>query len=349
MTDPPADADRAHWSGRRVLVTGGAGFIGSHLVDALLARGASVVVLDDLSNGRRENLAAAEAAVAAGHGALAVRVGDVTDPAVLAEACDGAEVVFHQAAIASVPRSVAEPVRYLDVNATGTMRLLLAARAAGVRRVVNAGSSSFYGDQPGFPRMETMAPDVRSPYAAAKAAGEFAVQAIAAEGGLDGVTLRYFNIFGPRQRPDSPYAAVIPRFAVAMLRGEPVRLFGDGRQTRDFTFVANAVHANLLAGARPEPLGGTVLNVAAGERRTVTDLVARLGALVGREAHVERVPPRPGEVRHSGASLDRARRILGYEPVARFEDGLAETVAWCRAWVEAHGGDGEASSAETTA
>ena len=322
------------YTGRRVLVTGGAGFIGSHLVDALVADGASVAVIDDLSNGRRENLAEAERVAAeSATAALDLHVGDITDRDRLAEACRDAEVVFHQAAIASVPRSVAEPLRYLHVNATGTLAVLLAARAAGVRRVVHAGSSSFYGDQPGFPRVETMAPDIRSPYAAAKAAGEFAARAMAAGDGPDTATLRYFNIFGPRQRPDSPYAAVIPRFATAMLRDEPLRLHGDGSQTRDFTFVGNAVLANLLAGSHPEPLGGAVFNVAAGERRTVRELIDRLEGLLGVRARVQSAPPRPGEVMHSGGAIDRAVERLGYRPSVGFADGLEATVRWCRAWV----------------
>ncbi len=322
------------YTGRRVLVTGGAGFIGSHLVEALVADGASVVVIDDLSNGRLENLAEARGLVeASGSADLELHIGDITDRDLLAEACRDAEVVFHQAAIASVPRSVAEPVRYLHVNATGTLAVLLAARAAGVRRVVHAGSSSFYGDQPGFPRQETMSPDIRSPYAAAKAAGEFAARALAAGSGPDTATLRYFNIFGPRQRPDSPYAAVIPRFATAMLREEPLRLHGDGSQTRDFTFVGNAVLANLLAGRHPEPLGGAVFNVAAGERRTVRELIDRLEGLLGVRARVQAAPPRPGEVMHSGGSIARATEVLGYRPAHGFADGLEATVRWCRDWV----------------
>lgn len=317
-----------------MLVTGGAGFIGSHLVDALVARGASVVVLDDLSNGREDNLSAARAVAKQGPGELEIRIGDVTDRAMIAGACRGVEVVYHQAAIASVPRSVAEPVRYLDANATGTLEVLLAARAAGVRRVVYAGSSSFYGDQPEFPRIESMSPDIRSPYAAAKAAGEFSARAMAAgDDDFDAVTLRYFNIFGPRQRPDSAYAAVIPRFATAMLCGESVRLHGDGEQTRDFTYVGNAVHANLLAGAYRGRLDGAVFNVAAGQRRTVRELIDHLSALCGVTAEIEVSPPRPGEVRHSAASIEAAARTLGYQPIAEFEAGLSATVEWCRAWV----------------
>jgi UDP-glucose 4-epimerase len=333
------------WTGRRVLVTGGAGFIGSHLVDALLERGASVVVLDDLSNGRPDNLSAARAAADRGPGELEIRTGDVTDRAAIADACRGVDVVYHQAAIASVPRSVAEPVRYLDANATGTLEVLLAARAAGVRRVVYAGSSSYYGDQPAFPRVESMAPDIRSPYAAAKAAGEFSARALAAgDDDFDAVTLRYFNIFGPRQRPDSAYAAVIPRFATAMLRGESVRLHGDGEQTRDFTYVGNAVHANLLAGEHPGRLAGAVFNVAAGQRRTVRELIDHLSQLCGVTPDIELAEPRPGEVRHSAASIEAATQTLGYQPIAAFEAGLAATVDWCREWVAA-GAAGEAGTA----
>ncbi|MFK7962065.1 MAG: NAD-dependent epimerase/dehydratase family protein [Phycisphaerales bacterium] len=317
------------YAGRRVVVTGGAGFIGSHLVDALVAFGAHVVAFDDLSNGSRDNLTGACAA-----GATLV-VGDLRDDAALRETIAGSHVVFHQAAIASVPRSVEEPVAYVDVNAGGTMAALDAARDGGVRTFVYAGSSSFYGDRPGFPRRESMAPDIRSPYAAAKGAGEFSVRAYAQCFDFDAVTLRYFNIFGPRQRPDSPYAAVIPRFATAMLRGEPIRVFGDGKQTRDFTYVDNAVHANLLAGAGERFLRGETVNVAAGAPRTVLDLVARLEALIGVPAKIEHAEARRGEVRDSAACIDAARELLNYEPVADFDVGLARTVDWCRAWHEA--------------
>lgn len=313
------------WSGRRVLVTGGAGFIGSHLVEALVERGAEVRVFDDLSNGRRENLEAVA-------DRIEFTVGDIRDADAVRAAAEGCDLVHHLAAIASVPRSVKEPDLYLDVNATGTMNVLEAARLAGARRVVYAGSSSWYGDQPGFPRVETMPPDVRSPYAAAKASGEFLARSYAACYELDAVTLRYFNIYGPRQRPDSPYAAVIPRFTMSMLRGEPVRVFGDGEQTRDFTYVANAVHANVLAAECGTRLEGVTVNVACGERRSVNALVARLAEATGIEPVVEHAEERPGEVRHSTADIGLAAERIGYAPVTEFDEGIDATVDWCRAW-----------------
>lgn len=308
---------------RRVCVTGGAGFIGSHLCDALVQAGAQVCVLDDLSNGRTENLA---------HLAEKIRFvrGSILDPVALQRATEGASIIFHEAAITSVPRSVREPELYHEVNATGTLRVLEAARAIGNCRVIYAASSSAYGDQAGdgsTPKVETMCPQPLSPYAATKYAGEHLMRAYAHCYGLSCVSLRYFNIFGPRQRADSPYAAVIPIFAEAMMSGRAMRIFGDGLQTRDFTHVSNAVHANMLAATTANPLRGQVVNIACGESYSLLDLVRRMGELLSREPAYELAEARVGEVKHSRACIDAARELLGYEPVMRFEKGLADAVA----------------------
>jgi UDP-glucose 4-epimerase len=308
----------AAYRDRRVCVTGGAGFIGSHLVHALAGHGAQITVIDDLSNGRAENLDGLEG--------VRLHTASILDPAALAEALDGSEIVFHLAAVASVPRSVNEPALYFAVNAMGTQAILETARTAGASRVVYAASSSAYGDQPGMPRVETMPPDPRSPYAAAKCIGEHLVQAYARSCGLPGISLRYFNIFGPRQRPDSPYAAVMPRFADALLASRPAVIYGDGGQTRDFTHVANAVHANLLAGATARPLTGEIVNVACGRSASVMEILETMARLLGVQPAHECEPPRPGEVRDSLADVSLAREVLGYEPIVDLESGLRETV-----------------------
>lgn len=306
------------YEGRRVCVTGGAGFIGSHLCDALVRGGAHVAALDDLSNGLESNLADSHVRL--------VR-GSILDDAALAAAFDGAEVVFHLAAVASVPRSVEEPKLSFDVNASGTQRVLQGARAAGAQRVVYASSSSVYGDQPGQPRVETMTPDPRSPYAASKLSGEYLLTAFAHCYPLSTVSLRYFNIFGPRQRPDSPYAAVMPVFAAQLRSGREVLVYGDGTQTRDFTHVSNAVHANLLAGVCARELRGEVVNIACGGSTSVNDLVAAVARRLGVDARIAYAPARVGEVQHSRASIDAARDLIGYAPVMSFEEGLADTLA----------------------
>lgn len=314
------DARFASYARRSVCVTGGAGFIGSHLVDALLRTGARVTVIDDLSGGRRGNLPAT--------GVRFIR-GSVLSPEALATATEGAEIVFHLAAVPSVPRSVAEPLHSWHANADGTLAVLEAVRRSGAR-CIYAASSSAYGDRPGLPRVETFPPDPRSPYAAAKLAGEHLVRAYAACYDLEAVSLRYFNIFGPRQRPDSAYAAVIPRFIRQVLDGGRPVIFGDGLQTRDFTFVANAVHANLLAGLATGPLDGRVINVASGERRSLRELVRAIGEIMGVPIEPAFAPARTGEVQHSLADLSRARERLGYTPIVSFEAGLAGTVEWLR-------------------
>jgi len=302
------------------LVTGGAGFIGSSIARELVQRGDRVRVLDDLSTGNRENLADVA-------GSIAFIEGSLAKPRVVRTAVAGTDYVFHQGALASVPRSIEDPVATNTANATGTLLLLAAAREARVRRVVYAASSSAYGDQPELPKVETMLPSPLSPYAASKLAGEHYCQAFTACYGLETVCLRYFNIYGPRQDPQSPYAAVIPRFIAAMLRGQRPVIYGDGEQSRDFTFIADCVAANLLAATAPNA-AGQVLNVACGERHSLNKLVALLNRVLGTAIEPIYEPARRGDVRHSQASIAAARRLLGYEPRFSLEQGLRQTVAW---------------------
>lgn len=306
----------------RSLVTGGAGFIGSHLVAALLTRGEQVVVLDNLSTGKRANLAGLT-------GRFEFVEGDVADPAAAARACAGVEVVYHQAALASVPRSIEAPLDSHAACATGTLVMLDAARKAGARRFVYAASSSCYGDQPTSSKRESDLPSPLSPYAAAKLAGEMYCLAFHRSYGLETVALRYFNVFGPRQDPHGAYAAVIPRFIDAWLKGERLVLYGDGRQSRDFTYVENVVAGNLLAAESPRA-AGRVLNLASGRSYSLLDLIASLETLLGRAADVRREPARVGDVRDSLADITLARELLGYEPVVDFHEGLRRTLAWYR-------------------
>jgi nucleoside-diphosphate-sugar epimerase len=303
------------------LVTGGAGFIGSSIVRALLARGDAVRVLDNFSSGKRENLAGLARDVE-------LVEGDVRAEADLARALAGVELVFHEAAIASVPRSLVDPVTNHDVNATATLKLLLGAKAAGVRRVVYAASSAAYGDEPTLPKLETMPPAPLSPYAVSKLAGELYCQIFATAYGLETVSLRYFNVFGPRQDPASEYAAVIPRFITAALAGKGVTIYGDGEQSRDFCFIDNCVAANLLAGAAPAArVSGRVLNVACGAATSLNELVETLGTILGAPIAVTYEPARVGDVKHSRADIAEARARLGYEATTSFVDGLGRTVA----------------------
>jgi UDP-glucose 4-epimerase len=314
--------------GARVLVTGGAGFIGSHLTEVLALLGASVVVIDDLSGGSKENLK--------GMQNVTLVEGSILDRKVLAECMRGSRYVFHQAALGSVPRSVEEPRLYHDVNTTGTLNVLDTAREAGVRRVMFAASSSAYGDNP-VPWVETMPVLPRSPYAATKVAGEALFRAYSASYGLDTACLRYFNIFGPRQNANSAYAAVIAAFAKALLGGTRPVIYGDGEQSRDFTFVHNAVHANLLAARHPSSLGGEVLNVGCGARISVNllaDLMAKM--LDRRDLAPVHETERAGDLKHSFADLARTRAVLGYEPIADFEGGLTRTVQWYRSAAMVH-------------
>jgi UDP-glucose 4-epimerase len=304
------------------LVTGGAGFIGSNIVDGLLRRGQTVRVLDDFSTGKRGNLA--EAA-----GKIALVEGSVADEAVARKAVEGADFVLHQAALASVPRSIDDPVSSNRANVDGTLRLLIVARDAKVRRVVYAGSSSAYGDQPTLPKVETMAPSPLSPYAASKLAGEYYCQAFTASYGLETVCLRYFNVYGPRQDPESLYAAVIPKFITAMLAGERPVVFGDGEQSRDFTYVEDVVEANVLACTAPKAVGQMV-NLGCGGRYSLNELVAMLNRILGASIQPVYEPARVGDVKHSQADVAAARTILGYTPRYSLEAGLRKTVEWYR-------------------
>ena len=315
------DRFRAAYGGRTACVTGGAGFIGSHLCDALVAAGATVRVIDDLSNGQRENLAPLGDAVT-------LIEASILDADAMASAAEGCHVIFHQAAAASVPASIRDPEKYYRVNVTGTLGVLEAARAAGITRVVSASSSSVYGDQPESPKIESMRLDPLSPYAASKAAGEHLVRSHALCYDLTCVSLRYFNIFGPRQRPDSPYAAVLPKFATSLARSETPVIYGDGQQTRDFTHVSNAVHANLLAGCVDAPLRGEAMNVAAGRSRTVIELLNAVAACLNVEPKHETADARLGDVLHSLASIEVAENLLGYEVVVPFDEGLRPTVEY---------------------
>ena len=304
------------------LVTGGAGFIGSHLVHRLIAEGHKVRVIDNLSTGARENLAGLD-------GRFEFLEGDIREPAACAEAVRGAEIVYHVAALPSVPRSIADPWASHDHNVNGTMRLLEAARAAGVRRVVYSSSSSVYGDTPTLPKIETMEPLCRSPYATAKLAAEQYVLAYARAGLLEGVALRYFNVFGPRQSPFSAYAAVIPAFLNCALTGETAHVNGDGEQTRDFTYVDNVVAANCLAAAGPaDRVNGWVTNAGAGGRMSLNALLTAVEKVTGKPVGREYGPPRAGDVRDSQASLERAGRVLGYVPEVGIEEGLRRTWSW---------------------
>ncbi len=302
-----------------VLVTGGAGFIGSHLVEALVSEGYQVRVLDNLVTGHRSNLSHLD-------GRYEWMEGTLTDFAVCRSAAEGIQYVFHQGAIPSVPRSVREPIESHESGPTATLNILEAARQAGVRRFMFAASSSAYGDTLELPKHEGMFPRPLSPYAAGKLAGESYVSVYAHTMGLDGVSLRYFNVFGPRQDPSSPYSGVISLFIQFMSQGRRPTIHGDGGQTRDFTYVANAVAANLAAMRHPEPLKGQVLNVGTGHRISLLDLVAALNRILGTNLEPVFQAPRSGDVRDSLASLERIGQVLGYKPAVSFEEGLRRTV-----------------------
>jgi len=305
-----------------VLVTGGAGFIGSHLVDRLLKDGFEVRVLDDFFSGKRANIA---------HVLDRIELieGSVADVDVAARAVEGVDYVLHQAAIPSVPRSVREPLKSNHANVDGTLAMLDAARNAGVRRFIYAASSSAYGDTPTLPKVETMASDPRSPYAVAKLAGEGYCRAFTRVYGLETVALRYFNVFGPRQDPESEYAAVIPKFILALMEDRPITLHGDGEQSRDFTFIDNNLEGNRLAMTAPEA-SGEVMNLACGERFTLNELVAMLAEIMGKTPRVTYIESRTGDVKHSLADISKAKRLLGYEPRVSFREGLERTVEYFR-------------------
>lgn len=310
----------------RYLVTGGAGFIGSNLVAALAAAGERVRVLDNLATGRWEHLDGIE------QQSLVERVeGDIRDAAAVARAAAGVEVVLHQAALGSVPRSVETPVESDAVNVGGTVTVLDVARRQGVRRVVFAASSAAYGETPALPKREDMPPMPMSPYAVSKLACEHYLKVFAGIHGLETLNLRYFNVFGPNQTPDGAYAAAIPRFIDAALGGKPITIFGDGEQTRDFCYIDNTVRANLLAASSPKKLAGEVVNIAGGRRIGLNELCRELGRIMGHDVAVDHVAPRPGDIRHSLADITAAHNLLGYEPLVRWEDGLAPTLAYLRA------------------
>jgi UDP-glucose 4-epimerase len=310
------------------VVTGGAGFIGSHIAERLLRDEERVVVVDNFATGRRENLDG----LAALGGDFTFYEASVTDLPALEQAFAGASVVFHEAALPSVQRSIDDPLTTHEYNVTGTLNVLLAAKRAGVRRVVYAASSSAYGDIEGEYKDETMAPRPLSPYGVSKLAGEYYCLAAAEVYGLETVALRYFNVFGPRQDETSPYAAVIPLFAAAMLRGNAPVIYGDGTQSRDFTYIDNVVHGNLLA-ARAPGVSGQMMNLANGDRITLLDLVDKLNHLLGTNFAPVHEPPRVGDIKHSRAAIDRARSLLGFAPVVDFDTGLARTMEWYRAQV----------------
>lgn len=307
------------------LVTGGAGFIGSHIVAALAERGDEVRVLDALTTGHLKNLTEFQ------HRVTFIQ-GDVRDERVVAEAMQGVDCVFHHAALASVPMSVERPLDSHAVCATGTVNVLYQAHRAGVRRVVYAASSSAYGDRPTSSKRETDLPQPLSPYAAAKLTGELYCEAFYHTYGLQTVGLRYFNIFGPRQDPKSPYSAVIPLFITRLLAGQRPVIYGDGHQSRDFCFVANVVHANLLAATAPN-VAGRVINIANGRATSLLELIAHLNALLGTSVEPVHESPRLGDVRDSMADISVARSLLGYDPLVDLEEGLRRSVEYYRSIV----------------
>jgi len=305
------------------LVTGVAGFIGRSIAAALLARGEAVRGIDSFITGKRENLVGLEA--------MEFLEGDLADPAVCARACDGVDIVFHEAALASVPRSVADPAGTNLNCVDATVNLLVAANAAKVRRVIYAGSSSAYGDTPTLPKREDMLPNPISPYAVAKLAGEHYMHAFTRVYGLETVTLRYFNVFGPFQDPTSHYSGVLAIFCRKMLAGEQPTIYGDGEQSRDFTYIDNVVHANLLAAAAPaEKVSGRVMNTATATRITLNDTFAILKELTGFSGSPAYAPGRTGDVRESLADIQLASDLLGFEPKVDFREGLRRTVEWYR-------------------
>jgi len=304
------------------LVTGGAGFIGSHMVEELVRRGESVRVLDNLSTGHEENLSAVR-------DQIDFRRADIRDLESLRPHFSGVDYVIHLAALASVVRSMEDPVEATLVNLNGTLHVLLAARDAHVKRVVMAATAAAYGDDPRLPRVETQMPQPLSPYALTKLADEYYGQIFHRYFGLEVVSLRYFNIFGPRQDPQSPYSGVLSKFIVAYLRGTTPTIFGDGEQSRDFTYVANVVDATLRACQAPDA-PGKVMNVGTGKSSTLNQTITLLNSLFGVDLKPQYAAPRVGDVRHSTADISLARNTLGYEPLVSFEDGLRMTIEWSR-------------------
>jgi nucleoside-diphosphate-sugar epimerase len=308
----------------KYLITGVAGFIGSALVESLVERGEDVRGVDNFVTGIRTNI---EPFL----NKMDFREADLRDAAAMRAACEGVEIIFHEGALPSVPRSVKEPAPSHDCNVNGTFTLLEAARAAGVRRIIYAASSSAYGNQPGMPRRESMTPAPIAPYAVQKLTGELYMKSYWQVYGVETACLRYFNIFGPRQAPDSPYSGVMAKFILQMMRGERPTIFGTGEQGRDFTYIANAVSANLLAAAAPkEKIGGRIFNVACGGRHTLNETYGLLANLLDFPHPAQYGPPRLGDITDSEADISAAREAFGYEPVVGFEEGLKRTVDWYR-------------------
>jgi len=314
---------------KRYLVTGGAGFIGCNIVRRLLHDGREVRILDNFSTGSRENLIGLD---------VELIEGDLTSYHMVQRAVKGVDYVLHQGALPSVPRSVKDPIATVNVNVMGTLNVLTAAHEAGVKRVVYASSSSVYGDTPELPKRETMLPMPKSPYAASKLAGEHLCRAFYEAYGLETVILRYFNVFGSFQNLHSEYAAVIPKFIMAALEGKPVTIFGDGRQSRDFTFVDNVVEANLAALEAAKSALGQPMNIACGQSYTLLDLVVTLEKSLGTTINRVFKEPRPGDVQHSLADISLARELLNYVPSVDLRGGLKRTIAWYRDRFEAGGG-----------
>ena len=305
------------------LITGGAGFIGSNLAEHLVNQGHRVRVFDNFSTGKRQNLRSFEKQAE-------IIEGDLRDLDQIRRAVAGVRHVLHLAAIPSVPRSVANPQLTNEANITGTLNVLVAARDAKCKRVVFSSSSSVYGDTPKLPKSEDMPPSPLSPYAVHKVTGEYYCRIFWRLYGLETLSLRYFNVFGPRQDPQSQYAAVIPRFITAILAGQPPTIFGDGKQSRDFSHVENAITANLAACAAPQQALGESFNIACGGRITLLDLVATINAIVGKNIAPKFDPPRPGDILHSQADITKAQKLLGWMPRVDFREGIEKTVAWCR-------------------
>lgn len=306
------------------LVTGGAGFIGSHLVERLVQLGKSVRVADNFVTGKRENLAPIASNIE-------LIEGDLADPAVCARACAGVRVIMHEAALPSVPKSVDNPVASHRANLEATFNLLVAARDAKVKRFVYAASSSAYGESPTLPKIESMPSSPLSPYAVQKLAGEQYCTAFFRCYGLETISLRYFNVFGHRQDPTSQYAAAIPAFVTAILTDRPPLVYGDGEQTRDFTYIENVIQANLLAADAPKT-NGEAINIACGESISVNEIIKRINALLGKDLRPHYVPERPGDIKHSWADISLAQRLIGYKPVVSFSDGLKMAIDWYKQW-----------------
>ncbi len=304
------------------VVTGGAGFIGSHIVEELLRRKQTVKVIDNFSTGKRENLKPFL-------GKVETVEADIAESSALAEYLRGADYVIHQAAIPSVPKSIIDPVKSHRANVDGTLRLLLACRESGVRRVVYASSSSLYGDSPTLPKHEVMLPNPISPYGAQKLFGEIYCQVFTKAYGLETVSLRYFNVFGPRQDATSQYSGVLALFIPAILKGHRPTVYGDGLQSRDFTYVQNVVEANLLA-CTTSGVAGDVFNIACGDRITVNSMLQQINTITGTDIAPIYTDPRRGDIKHSMADITKARERLGYNPLVRFEEGLRRTIEWYR-------------------